>query len=208
MALGNREPRTFATIKKGKLRVWHPGHDGQEGHEETFEQVNGLLTKIEYRTRDKTEKMQHAPHREISLTFVDGDDRVVVSTAAKFGAGKAIQKMLPNVDPDEELTISVKEGSFNGFTTTDVFFNQSPGPVKHFWKKDDMKDLPPAEAYEDRETGEEKWDTKAQVSYMEEYILASIAPKFHEPVKDGIIVPGEESSGEWNDEEDGDLAPF
>jgi hypothetical protein len=196
----SKEPRTFATIKKGKLRVWTPGQDGEEGTEETFERVNGLLTKIEYKTRDKTEKMQHAPHREVCLTLVDGDDRVVVSTAAKFGAGKAIQKMLPNIDPDAELDISVREGSFNGFTTTDVFFSQEGNSVKHFWKKDDMKDLPAAEPYEDRETGEQKWDTKAQVAYMEEYIMANVAPLFHEPVTAGSI--SQEPEENWADEED------
>lgn len=201
MALGNREPRTFATIKKGKLRVWTPGQDGAEGTEQTFERVNGLLTKVEFKTRDKTESMKYPPHREIALTLVDGDDRVVVSTAAKFGAGKAIQKMLPNLDPDRELEISVRAGSFNGFDTTDVFFSQEGNAVKHFWKKDDMKDLPPAEEYVDPADGQTKWNTNAQVEYMEEYIMANVAPLFHEPVTAGSFVSDEAGDGNWEEEE-------
>lgn len=208
MALGNREPRTFATIKKGKLRVWRPGGEGEEGKEETFEQVNGLLTKVEYRTRDKTENMQHAPHREICLTFVDGDDRVVVSTAAKFGAGKAIQKMLPNVDPNEELTISVKGGTFNGFSTTDVFFNQAGSALKYFWKKDDMKDLPPAVEYVDPADNQTKWNTNDQVAYLEEYIMANVAPNLHEPITAGTSGGSESQEPDGNWDEDGDPPPF
>tara|TARA_R110000824_G_scaffold526_3_gene3329 strand:+ start:3137 stop:3760 length:624 start_codon:yes stop_codon:yes gene_type:complete len=207
MALGNREPRTYATIKKGKLRVWTPGVGDEEGTEQVFEQVNGMLAKVEYKTRDKTEKMQHAPHREICLTLVDGADRVVVSTSAKFGAGKAIQKMLPNLDPDEELTISVRAGSYNGFTTTDVFFSQNGNATKYFWKKDDMKDLPGGEEYVDPADGQTKWNTNDQVAYLEEYIMANFAPTLHEPAALVSQTASTQDDGNWEEDSDGD-APF
>jgi hypothetical protein len=196
MALGSRKKSTFVTISKGKLNVW----DGESNTE--HEVVSGRLVDIDFNTRPQTSNQKYPNHEDIRLHMQDGDENYIVTCTAKTGAGRMIMKQLPNIDPDQEIEISLSYEA--EFKATSVFIRQASGPTKWFWKNGDLKDLPAGVKYIDQADGSEKTQYNAQTAYLKDYVLAYVKPKLSPPKQEQYVPDFE---GEYS-QDNGDDAPF
>jgi hypothetical protein len=204
MAFTEKAPAVWAKIKKGKFQVWNG--TGNDEHDE----ITGRITSIRYRDQVPKEGQDFTQYREILLTISDSGGDINVSCPVDNSCGRAIQKLLPNLDTNEDVLFSLRLDK--EFNTTSPFIKQSGGNLKYFWKNDDMKDLPGPEKYHNPKSKRpDKMDNDwtKQLEYLEVYIKANVCPLL-KPLET-VAVTSSPSYGEEPDPSndcDGDDAPF
>lgn len=123
--------------------------DGTESWYEFYKAIGGKITSIGHKAPPEQHK-DWAPNWLIFLKA--GENNFQLQIPEGSGYARAFFCILPNIDPEQSVTITPqeKETVWNGVARNSrtVFINQAGEALSWFYKKDDMKDLPPVNKIE------------------------------------------------------------
>jgi hypothetical protein len=102
----------------------------------------------------------------------------------KYASGYATSflKALPNADLSQFITLSPKLIVDGDKKQSVLFISQNQKGLKHFWTKDNPRDLPPMVKI--KRKGIEEWDDTDRMEYLENYVKDNILPKIKPTLQD------------------------
>jgi hypothetical protein len=174
----------FLSITNGKLvrqfasatekSVSRVNKMGREVHEEFYDSLSGWLTDI------KTKESEYGK----SWVLVLKDEEGSYNLEMKYSSGYATSflKAIPNASLSEVITLSPKLIVDGDKKQSVLFISQNGKGLKHFWTKDNPRDLPPMKKVKVR--GVDTWDDTERMDYLEDYVKNSILPKIKPTLQD------------------------
>jgi hypothetical protein len=174
----------FLSITNGKLvrqfasptekSVSRVNKMGREVHEEFYDSLSGWLTDI------KTKESEYGK----SWVLVLKDEEGSYNLEMKYSSGYATSflKAIPNATLSEVITLSPKLIVDGDKKQSVLFISQNGKGLKHFWTKDNPRDLPPMVKKKVR--GVDIWDDTERMDYLENYIKDNILPKIKPTLQD------------------------
>jgi hypothetical protein len=146
----------------------------REVHEEFYDSLSGWLTDI------KTKESEYGK----SWVLVLKDDQGSYNLEMKYSSGYATSflKAIPNATLSEVITLSPKLIVDGDKKQSVLFISQNGKGLKHFWTKDNPRDLPPMKKVKVR--GVDTWDDTERMDYLEDYVKNSILPKIKPTLQD------------------------
>jgi hypothetical protein len=174
----------FLSITNGKLvrqfsaptdkSVSRVNKMGREVHEEFYDSLSGWLTDI------KTKESEYGK----SWVLVLKDEQGSYNLEMKYSSGYATSflKAIPNATLSEVITLSPKLIVDGDKKQSVLFISQNGKGLKHFWTKDNPRDLPPMVKKKVR--GVDIWDDTERMDYLEDYVKNSILPKIKPTLQD------------------------
>jgi len=174
----------FLSITNGKLvrqfsaptekSVSRVNKMGREVHEEFYDSMDGWLTDI------KTKQSEYGKFWVITLK----DNETYYNLEMKYASGYATSflKALPNADLSQFITLSPKLIVDGDKKQSVLFISQNQKGLKHFWTKDNPRDLPPMVKI--KRKGIEEWDDTDRMEYLENYVKDNILPKIKPTLQD------------------------
>jgi hypothetical protein len=174
----------FLSITNGKLvrqfsaptekSVSRVNKMGREVHEEFYDSLSGWLTDI------KTKESEYGK----SWVLVLKDEQGSYNLEMKYSSGYATSflKAIPNATLSEVITLSPKLIVDGDKKQSVLFISQNGKGLKHFWTKDNPRDLPPMKKVKVR--GVDTWDDTERMDYLEDYVKNSILPKIKPTLQD------------------------
>ena len=174
----------FLSITNGKLvRQFASATDksvsrvnkmGREVHEEFYDSLSGWLTDI------KTKESEYGK----SWVLVLKDEEGSYNLEMKYSSGYATSflKAIPNASLSEVITLSPKLIVDGDKKQSVLFISQNGKGLKHFWTKDNPRDLPPMVKKKVR--GVDIWDDTERMDYLENYVKDNILPKIKPTLQD------------------------
>lgn len=168
----------FLSITNGKIckKVLQPTATSQERvnkngktvHEEYYNGWKGKITAITVRDHPEFGKFWN-----VTLSDKDGDAVLQMNYSSGYSA--AFLKMLPNIDLNNDVTITPnlkKEGDKN---KTSLFITQHGIPVKWYYTRDNPNGCP--ELKKIKVKGKETWDDSDIMEFLEKMVNSEIVPK-------------------------------
>jgi hypothetical protein len=174
----------FLSITNGKLvrqfsvqtdkSVSRVNKMGREVHEEFYDSLSGWLTDI------KTKESEYGK----SWVLVLKDNDISYNLEMKYSSGYSTSflKAIPNADLSQLITLSPKLIVDGDKKQSVLFISQNGKGLKHYWTKDNPRDLPPMKKVKVR--GVDTWDDTERMDYLENYINVSILPKIKPTLQD------------------------
>jgi hypothetical protein len=174
----------FLSITNGKLvrqfssptdkSVSRVNKMGREVHEEFYDSLSGWLTEI------KTKESEYGK----SWVLVLKDEQGSYNLEMKYSSGYATSflKAIPNATLSEVITLSPKLIVDGDKKQSVLFISQNGKGLKHFWTKDNPRDLPPMVKKKVR--GVDIWDDTERMDYLENYVKDNILPKIKPTLQD------------------------
>ena len=174
----------FLSITNGKLvrqfssptekSVSRVNKMGREVHEEFYDSLSGWLTDI------KTKESEYGK----SWVLVLKDEQGSYNLEMKYSSGYATSflKAIPNADLSEVITLSPKLIVDGDKKQSVLFISQNGKGLKHYWTKDNPRDLPQMKKVKVR--GVDTWDDTERMDYLENYIKDYILPKIKPTLQD------------------------
>jgi hypothetical protein len=146
----------------------------REVHEEFYDSLSGYITDL------KTKESEYGKFWVITIK----DDSVYYNLEMKYSSGYATSflKALPNANLSEVINITPKLIIDGDKKQSVVFISQNGKGLKHYWTKDNPRELPPLKKVKVR--GVETWDDTERMDYLEEYVKLSILPKIKPTLQD------------------------
>jgi hypothetical protein len=147
---------------------------GREVHEEFYDSLSGWLTDI------KTKESEYGK----SWVLVLKDEQGSYNLEMKYSSGYATSflKAIPNADLSEVITLSPKLIVDGDKKQSVLFISQNGKGLKHYWTKDNPRDLPQMKKVKVR--GVDTWDDTERMDYLENYIKDYILPKIKPTLQD------------------------
>jgi hypothetical protein len=174
----------FLSITNGKLVRQFPSATeksvsrvnkmGREVHEEFYDSLSGWLTDI------KTKQSEYGKFWVITLKDEDSYFNLEMKYAS--GYSTSFLKALPNADLSEVITLSPKLIVDGDKKQSVLFISQNGKGLKHYWTKDNPRDLPPMVKI--KRKGIEEWDDSERMEYLENYVKDYILPKIKPTLQD------------------------
>jgi hypothetical protein len=173
----NQSNGVFLSITNGKLvrqfkqptdkTVTRTNKMGREVHEEFYDSLSGHITDV------KTKESEYGKFWVISVK----DNSNTYFLEVKYSSGYAVSflKALPNVSLSEVVTLTPKLNIDGEKKSSVIFLNQNGTPIKHYWNKENPKDLPQLKKIKVK--GQETWDDTDRMEYLEDYVKSYILPK-------------------------------
>lgn len=180
----NQSNGVFLSITNGKLvrqfkqptdkTVTRTNKMGREVHEEFYDSLSGHITDI------KTKESEYGKFWVISVK----DNSNTYFLEVKYSSGYAVSflKALPNVSLNEVVTLTPKLNVDGEKKSSVIFLNQNGTPIKHYWNKENPKDLPQLKKIKVK--GQETWDDTDRMEYLEDYVKSYILPKIKPVLSD------------------------
>jgi hypothetical protein len=169
MALGNNSSAIYLKISNGKVvrsfktptanSVTRTTDNGKIVHEETYGFIEGIITDI------STKENDYGKFWVVKITD-EGTDYILEFNYSG-GIASSFLKTLPNVNFARPVRISPKQTIDGDKKKNTLFINQDGVPLKWYWTREDMKDLPDLKKIKVK--GKETWDDSEQLSYLENY---------------------------------------
>lgn len=187
MGLGNREKGKYITIYNGKFAM--KVQEGTVGSISRVNKVGNIVHEIfnDFCTgklidiRIK-ESQQYGKTWEFVLLDVPTGDEYILQLSYSNSYATAFLKMLPNINLDEEFTLTPSQKIVEGKTQSSLFINQNKQSIKHRYTKD-SPELPPMKKIIVK--GKETWDDSDRLAFLTEMVNKEILPKLGK----GAIVP-------------------
>jgi len=166
----NQSSGVFLQIANGKLvRQFKQATDksvarinklGREVHEEFYDSLTGYVTDV------KTKESEYGKFWVVTVK----DNETSYFLEMKYSSGYAVSflKALPNADLSEVMTITPRLNIDGDKKQSVIFINQNGAGLKHFWTKDNPKDLPQMKKVKVK--GVETWDDTDRMEYLEQFI--------------------------------------
>jgi len=170
----NQSAGVFLQITNGKLvrqfkqaterSIARVNKLGREVHEEFYDSLTGYVTDI------KTKDSEYGKFWVVTVK----DDEGQYFLEMKYSSGYAVSflKALPNANINEKMTITPKLMIDGDKKQSVVFINQNGAGLKHFWTKDNPRELPQMKKVKVK--GVETWDDTDRMEYLENYIINNI----------------------------------
>jgi hypothetical protein len=174
----------FLSITNGKLvrqfasatekSVSRVNKMGREVHEEFYDSLTGYLIGI------KTKESEYGK----SWVLILKDNDISYNLEMKYSSGYSTSflKAIPNANLSEAITLSPKLIVDGEKKQSVLFISQNGKGLKHYWTKDNPRDLPPMVKVKVR--GVDTWDDTDRMDYLENYINVSILPKIKPTLQD------------------------
>lgn len=189
MGLQSNQPSgVFLSISNGKLvrqfkeatvkSVARINKVGKEVHEEFYDSLSGYIVDV------KTKESDYGKFWVISVK----DDSKTYFLEMKYSSGYAVSflKALPNVDLSQVVTLTPKLNIDGEKKNSVLFINQNNTPIKHYWNKENPKDLPQLKKIKVK--GVDTWDDTDRMEYLEncvkDFILPMIKPVLSDVTED------------------------
>ena len=133
---------------------------GREVHEEFYDSLTGYVTDI------KTKESEYGKSWVITMK----DDEGTYFLEMKYSSGYAVSflKALPNANINDKMTLTPKLTIDGEKKQTVIFINQNGVGLKHFWNKENPRDLPQMKKIKVK--GVETWDDTERMEYLEKFI--------------------------------------
>lgn len=140
---------------------------GREVHEEFYDSLTGYVTDI------KTKESEYGKSWVITMK----DDEGTYFLEMKYSSGYAVSflKALPNADINAKVTLTPKLTIDGEKKQSVIFINQNGVGLKHFWNKENPKDLPQMKKIKVK--GVDTWDDTDRMDYLENYVKSNILNK-------------------------------
>jgi hypothetical protein len=140
---------------------------GREVHEEFYDSLTGYVTDI------KTKESEYGKSWVITMK----DDEGTYFLEMKYSSGYAVSflKALPNADINTKVTLTPKLTIDGEKKQSVIFINQNGVGLKHFWNKENPKDLPQMKKIKVK--GVDTWDDTDRMDYLENYVKSNILNK-------------------------------
>jgi hypothetical protein len=174
----------FLSITNGKLvrqfasatekSVSRVNKMGREVHEEFYDSLTGWLTDI------KTKESEYGKSWVLVLKDEDGSYNLEMKYSS--GYSTSFLKAIPNANLSEVITLSPKLIVDGEKKQSVLFISQNGKGLKHYWTKDNPRDLPQMKKVKVR--GVDTWDDTERMDYLENYINVSILPKIKPTLQD------------------------
>jgi hypothetical protein len=180
----------FLSITNGKLvrqfsaptdkSVSRVNKMGREVHEEFYDSLSGYITDL------KTKEGDYGKFWVVTIK----DDSSYYNLEIKYSSGYATSflKALPNADLSEVINITPKLVIDGDKKQSVIFISQNGKGLKHYWTKDNPRDLPPLKKIKVK--GVETWDDTDRMDYLEDFVKLSILPKVKPTLSD--VTEGED----------------
>ena len=169
----------------------------------THEQLSGWITGLKF-----TDEMYEGDsYKKFHLYLQDGDEEFILGLDAGNRYAGRILKMLPNVDFNKAVEISLMYKEEGGKKDSSAFIKQDGVNVKQFWSREEPKELPQPTTYSTPEK-EVNWSYKEQNEYLMAYMLGYVKPMIDAALKQDAVEQEEYSQEVPNFDDDGDDAPF
>jgi hypothetical protein len=153
---------------------------GREVHEEFYDSLSGYITDL------KTKEGDYGKFWVVTIK----DDSSYYNLEIKYSSGYATSflKALPNADLSEVINITPKLVIDGDKKQSVIFISQNGKGLKHYWTKDNPRDLPPLKKIKVK--GVETWDDTDRMDYLEDFVKLSILPKVKPTLSD--VTEGED----------------
>jgi hypothetical protein len=161
------DPKRYLGIRDGKIIEKLDNSNYRE-----FTHLSAHLMNITFRQHDKGKVMQ--------LHLIDEQDYFILGLFLNSFYAKSFLMLLPNIDPTHELTIVTSLKMDGDKKKGSLFVNQHGKPLKWYWTKDNLGDLPPmVKQNRQMHNGEwkEVWTDDDQQLYLEMYINQDVIPQ-------------------------------
>lgn len=180
MALETREEGKYITtydgnfsikVKEGTVgAITRTNKVGKTVHELYYPRFTGKLVDI----RKKEDDKGYGP--SWIFTFVDAEDKYFLQLPYSDRSASTFLKILPNVDLEKEMTLSISSKvNEKGKKETSFFVNQDGNSLKHFYTKDNPNGLPQWEQVPVK--GVLTWDNTKELAFLENMVMTEILPK-------------------------------
>jgi len=136
-------------------------------HEEFYDSLTARLQDIKVKDSDFGKFW--------TLTFNDGDTNYFIDLNYSGGYAISFLKTLPNADLTIDMTIVPKYTEEGDKKSSVIFINQNGKGLKHFWTRDNPKDLPDLRKIKVK--GKDTWDDSDRLDYLLDYVNQNILPK-------------------------------
>ena len=184
MGLQNSQSNgVYLTISNGKLvrqfksptdkSVTRTNKVGKEVYEEFYDSLTGKVTAV------ATKDTEYGKFWVITVN--DGSENFYLQCNYSSGYATSFLKALPNVKLGEDVTLTPKQ-IIDGDKKSSVLFMNHNGPVKHFWTKDNPKELPQMKKVKIK--GVESWDDSDRLEYLENYIKGLFGSPVEKPIEE------------------------
>lgn len=173
----NQSSGVFLQISNGKLvRQFKQPTDksvarinklGREVHEEFYDSLTGHITEVKTKDGDYGKSWV--------VTMKDGEGTYFLDIKYSSGYAVSLLKALPNANLDQLLTLTPKLNIDGEKKQSVIFINQNGAGLKHFWTKDNPRDLPQMKKIKVK--GVETWDDTERMEYLEKFISHLMSKK-------------------------------
>ena len=180
-AINNNAAIIYLTITDGKLcrRVTSPSATSVERinkvgkivHEEFYRGWSGKITNIETRESDYG--------KDWNVTIEDGESTAIVQFKYSSGYASSFLKALPNVDPNQDVTLSPKLTIEGDKKRATLFLSQNGKGVKWYYTNESPNGIPPMQKIKIK--GVEQWDDSEMMEFLEEMVKTNFLPKLEVP---------------------------
>lgn len=178
MGLNNNQSNgIFLQVSKGKLvrqfsnptekSVVRVNKNGKTVYEEFYDSLTARLMDIKVKENDFGKFW--------TLVFSDGQTNYFIDLNFSGGYAISFLKTLPNADLTIDMTIVPKFTEEGDKKSSVVFINQNGKGLKHFWTRDNPKDLPDLKKIKVK--GKDTWDDSDRLEYLVDYVNHNILPK-------------------------------
>lgn len=147
---------------------------GREVHEEFYDSLVGTIKDIKVRESEYGKSWQ----------VIIGDDNGTYTLDIKYSSGYAVSflKALPNADLSQPVALTPRLNIDGDKKQSVLFISQNGKGLKHYWTKDNPRDLPPMKKIKVK--GVETWDDTDRMEYLENFIKENILQKTTPIVQD------------------------
>jgi hypothetical protein len=173
----NQSAGVFLQVSKGKLvrqfsnptekSVVRVNKNGKTVHEEFYDSLTARLQDIKVKDSDFGKFW--------TLTFNDGQTNYFIDLNYSGGYAISFLKTLPNADLTIDMTIVPKYTEEGDKKSSVIFINQNGKGLKHFWTRDNPKDLPDLKKIKVK--GKDTWDDSDRLDYLLDYVNQNILPQ-------------------------------
>ncbi len=178
MGLNNRTGGKFITIYDGKFTQKVPAGTegaisrvnklGKEVTEMYYDSFTGKL--VDIKTKESTD---YGKSWEFILS--SDDETYTLTLGYSNGLAKALLKMLPNINLEEEFTLSPSKKMVDGKEKTSLFVNQGGQVVKHSFTRENPNGMP--EMVLIKVKGVDTWDDTAQLEFLQNIVNETFKTK-------------------------------
>lgn len=161
--------------------------EGKVVNEEIYKGWQGRITDIRIKDHEQYGKYW-------MITLSDGKTDAILQMNYSSGYAGAFLKTLPHIDLTREISIIPNMQIIDDKKKTTVFINQDGKTLKHYWNKDNPRDLPQLAKIKIK--GKLTYDDSDMMEYLETYVREQILPKLNKTVAAAVAEPEPMQSNE------------
>lgn len=147
---------------------------GREVYEEFYDSLGGKITDI------KTKESEYGKFWVVTVN--SSGTNYYLEMKYSSGYATSFLKALPNVDFKENVILTPKLNVDGDKKQSVLFINQYNKGLKHYWTKDDKKELPDLKKIKVK--GVDTWDDTDRMEYLEQYVKSNILQKIKPVVQE------------------------